>query len=417
MSRKFPRFAAPLFVLGATLLALPLFAETGPAPLSAVADPGAVAADPGPASEADPVVVTVDGAAIRESELLADLDERVNIYAAESAKKGLIYDESSRPQTRDFYREQALNTLLVRRLTASRLAADGIEITEAEVDAAFEAKLRERGQTRAEAEAEIAEQGKSMAGVRTRIRWNNLAVRKLYERHATPRKTVTEEEARLIYLASPEEYLQEHERRVSRILIIATPEHDAGFRAAARVRAEAILARLRSGVDFAALAREHSEDDYTRAKGGDRGWSKRGFVTAPGNDPFGDAAFAIKKVGDISDVVETIDGYEIILLTGLREERQKPFEEVKAEIIAKKEYNHIGVFWDAFAAGLKKQADIRWSPAELARREEKARRDREFLASQKTGDAASSVGGAGPAAPENFVRLRPADNTRTGATP
>jgi len=405
MPQTFSPAALAALALGAALSSPALFAEPGSSPLSAPASDSAApfaGSASRPPAETDPVLVTVAGVPIRERELLAELDERVNIYAAESAKKGLIYDESSRPQTREFYRERALENLIVRRLAAARLAADGIEITEAEVDAAFEAKLRERGQTRAEAEAEIAAQGKTMAGVRDRIRWNNLAVRKLYQRHAQPRRTVTEEEARLVYLADPREYRQEHERRVSRILIIATPEHDAAFRAAARVRAEAILARLRAGEDFAALARAHSEDSHTRAKGGDRGWSPRGFVTAPGNDPFGDAAFALGKVGDLSEVVETLDGYELIRLTGLREERQKTFDEVKGEIIAKKEHSHIGVFWDAFVDGMKKQAEIRWSPAELARREEKARRDRDFLA----GNTAKTVPEAN-VAPAEFFRPRP----------
>ncbi len=400
MPRTPSRAVARLLALGLVFPIPALFAES-----SAVA-PITVSST----SEVDPVVVTVDGAPIRESELLADLDERVNIYAAESARKGLIYDESSRPQTRDFYRERALENLIVRRLVAARLAADGIVITEADVDAAFEAKLRERGQTRAEAEAEIAEQGKSMAGVRERIRWNNLAVRRLHERHATDGKAFTEEDARLVYLAHPEEFRQEHERRVRRILIIASPEHDAAFRAAARARAEALLARHRAGEDFAALAREQSEDAHTRAKGGDRGWSPRGFVTAPGNDPFGAVAFALKRVGDISEVVETLDGYEIIQLTGLREERKKTFDEVKQEIIAKKEYARIGAFWDGFANRLKQKADIRWSPAELARREEKARQEREYAAGQ-------AAGGGAPAAPADFVRLRPAAEIGAGATP
>ncbi len=361
-----------------------------------------------PVPDLDHVVVTVNGVPVTEREVLAEVDERIGIYAAESLQKGLIYDESSRTATRDFFRDEVLNVLIVRRLAAERLAADGIEITEADVDAAFEEKLRERGQTRAEAEAEIAEQGKTMAGVRTRIRWNNLAVRRLHEKHAPERRRFTEQEARAVYLARPDEFHQQHERRVSRILFVATSEHDAERHARARARAGEVLARLRAGEDFASLARAHCEDAITRARGGDRGWSPRGFVTAPGNDPFGDAAFALEKVGDMTGIVRTLDGYEIILLTGLREERRKSFEEVKDEIIAKREFLHIGEFWDRFAGGMKKNADLRWSPREIARREENARRDREFIAgnSAQPEPAAEPANHATP--PTDFVRRRPA---------
>ena len=251
-----------------------------------------------------------------------------------------------------------------------------------------------------------------MAGVRARIRWNNLAVRRLYERHAAERRRFTEQEAKMVYLADPDEFRQEHERRVSRILFVATSEHDAGRHAEARARAEKALDRVRAGEDFAAVARELSEDLLTRPRGGDRGWSPRGHVTAPGNDPFGDAAFALGKTGDMTGIVQTLDGYEIILLTGVREERQKPFEEVKKEIIAKREYLYVGEFWDRFVGAMKKNADVRWSAFEIARREENARREREFLASSAAvtpPEATTEARAQAAAAPADFVRLRPAN--------
>ena len=356
-------------------------------------------------ADTDPekIVVTVNGTPILEKQILAEADERINIYAARTGAKGLVYEESSRGQTRDFLRDEVINALIGRILTGEQLKADGIEITEADIDAFYVAKLKARGQTAAEAEKEIAAQGKSMQGVRDRIRWNNLAVQKLYAVHDQRKRTFSEEQARLVYQADPGAYKQEHERRVSRILIIATPDHDAAFRKAARERAEAVLARARAGEDFAALVRECSEDEFTRKRDGDRGWSPRGFVTAPGNDPFGDAAFALKAVGDLSGIVETLDGYEIIKLTGLREERQKTFDEVKNDIIAQKNYYYIGDFWDDFSARMKQKARIEFSPEELARKAEKERKEREYLATQATQSPPEAA-----APPTDFVRKRPA---------
>lgn len=335
-----------------------------------------------PATPVDPdkVVVTVNGTPILEKEVLAEVDERINIYAAQSLTKGLIYEESSRDLTRAFYRDEVIEVLIGRLLTAEQLKADGTEITEADVDAAFLAKAKEKDQTPEQAAQEIAEQGKSMRAVREKIRWNNLAIRKLYELHDARKRHFSVAQARLVYDADLENYRQEHERRVSRILILATPDHDAEFHKTAKERAEALLQRVKAGEDFAELAGTYSEDILTKKRGGDRGWSPRGHVTAPGNDPFGDAAFALQKVGDVSEVVKTLDGYEIIKLTGLREERQKTFDEVKNQIIAQKDYYYIGEFWDSFAAKLKQNARVEWSPEEIARKEEKERRDKEFLA-------------------------------------
>ncbi len=272
------------------------------------------------------VLVTVNGTAIREKQVIEEADKRINAEAARSAAGGLIYEESSRETTRAFMRDDVLHTLIERQLIAGQLQADHLEITDAEVDACFLARARQHGQTAGQAEQEIKAQGKTLRDVKERLRWHTVGVEKLYAAHAKNKKTLTEAEARQLYAANPGDYVQEHERRVSRILINASPDAPEADKKAARARAEELLKRIKAGEDFAALARAYSEDGFSKTRGGDRGWSPRGFVTAPGNDPFGDAAFAMKNIGDLSGVVETLDGYEIIQLTGIKEARQKSFD-------------------------------------------------------------------------------------------
>ena len=219
------------------------------------------------------VLVTVNGTAIRERQVTEEADKRIDAEAAQSASQGLIYDESERNTTRAFLRDEVLHTLIERRLIAHQLKTDHIEITDAEVNACFLARARERGQTPAEAEAQIKEQGKTLPDVKERIRWHTLGVEKLYLAHAKGRKELTEAEALQLYTESPAEYRQEDERRVSRILINASPDLDAATRKAARTKAEELLARIKAGEDFAAVVKAHSEDLSARARGGDRGWS------------------------------------------------------------------------------------------------------------------------------------------------
>jgi parvulin-like peptidyl-prolyl isomerase len=73
-----------------------------------------------------------------------------------------------------------------------------------------------------------------------------------------------------------------------------------------RRKAEEVLRRAKAGEDFAALARQYSEDT-TSADGGDLGWFGRGTMVKP----FEDAAFALKE-GEISGLVETQFGLHII---------------------------------------------------------------------------------------------------------
>ena len=75
----------------------------------------------------------------------------------------------------------------------------------------------------------------------------------------------------------------------------------------ARAKAESIRVRILAGEDFAAIARQESDDPGTRNNGGDLGEIRRG-ITVPA---FEQAAFAL-KAGDISEPVRTIFGYHII---------------------------------------------------------------------------------------------------------
>ena len=93
--------------------------------------------------------------------------------------------------------------------------------------------------------------------------------------------------------------------RVSHILVsVRSPDDEP----AARAKAQGLLQQLRSGGDFAELARAHSEDPVSAAAGGDLGFFGRGKMMPE----FEKAAFALKP-GELSDLVVTPFGYHIIL--------------------------------------------------------------------------------------------------------
>jgi hypothetical protein len=86
----------------------------------------------------------------------------------------------------------------------------------------------------------------------------------------------------------------------------------------------------------------------------------------------------MKEIGEISEVVETPDGFEIIKLTGIREARQKTFDEVKEQIIERERHWEIGNFWEQYAADMRAKANIVWDPEEKLRRDKKEARDRKY---------------------------------------
>jgi peptidyl-prolyl cis-trans isomerase SurA len=75
----------------------------------------------------------------------------------------------------------------------------------------------------------------------------------------------------------------------------------------ARTLADTLLARLRRGADFAALAKQYSDDPGSKEQGGELGWFRRGMMVPQ----FDRVAFSLKP-GQISDVVQTSFGFHII---------------------------------------------------------------------------------------------------------
>lgn len=135
----------------------------------------------------------------------------------------------------------------------------------------------------------------------------------------------------------------EKQVRARHILIKAEESASAEAKAEVRKKIEQLLARARKGEDFAALARDHSEDSGSAKKGGDLGFNPKGRMVKP----FDDAQFALKP-GEISDVVSSNFGFHVIKVEAVRE-GDVPLAEAKRELAEK-------LYLDRHAAELAKRA-------------------------------------------------------------
>jgi peptidyl-prolyl cis-trans isomerase D len=117
------------------------------------------------------------------------------------------------------------------------------------------------------------------------------------------------------------------QRQASHLLVRVGVNDDAEAQRRASEMAQDLAAQARAGKDFAALAREHSDDVGSKGAGGDLGWTEKGgFAPA-----FEEALFTMDK-GAISDPVKTEEGYHVIWLRDVQPERAKSFDEVRGEL-------------------------------------------------------------------------------------
>ena len=155
---------------------------------------------------------------------------------------------------------------------------------------------------------------------------------------------VTDAEAKKIYDKKVGEIKPVEEVRALHILVAKKEE------------ADELVAKLKAGGDFAALAKEKSTDTGSGAQGGDLGYFAKGQMVKP----FEDAAWAL-KANEVSAPVQSQFGWHVIKMLDKRSKPAPAFETVKDGIlnslVQQKAQEIIG--------GLHKAAKIEYVDADL----------------------------------------------------
>lgn len=150
----------------------------------------------------------------------------------------------------------------------------------------------------------------------TRPEQYKLSYLELSAQQLVDKQTVSDEEMQQYYQENQERYSTPEQRQISHILL--KDEQDA----------QAVLAKIHDGADFATLAKQRSEDSGSAKEGGSLGWIQAGSM----DEHVEDAAFGLSNVGDVSDVVQSNFGYHIVKLDAVKPAQVKPFDDVKAAI-------------------------------------------------------------------------------------
>lgn len=204
-------------------------------------------------------------------------------------------------------RERAREGLIEQKLLAQEARRRKVEVDPEEVNAEI-ARLKELGVD--------AEDRRDL--IRERLRVSQLL------RRLQSARSITPEQVREYYEKHPDDFVLRERRNVS-VLGVYASSHG-GDKAKAKEKAAELLGRLSKGEDFAALAKKHSDAPYAD-KGGDWGWVKRGTLVSPL-----DETAAKLKPGEVSDLVETDDGYLIVKVAGVQPATRQSLAEARREI-------------------------------------------------------------------------------------
>jgi peptidyl-prolyl cis-trans isomerase D len=134
---------------------------------------------------------------------------------------------------------------------------------------------------------------------------------------------VTDADIDAFYKQNLQQYQTPEEVRASHILFKTEGKTEADVQA----KADEVLKRAKAGEDFAALAKQYSEDESNSATGGDLNYFPRGAMVGE----FENAAFSM-KTGEISDLVKTSFGFHIIKKVDHKQATTRPVGEVRSEL-------------------------------------------------------------------------------------
>ena len=138
---------------------------------------------------------------------------------------------------------------------------------------------------------------------------------------------VSDKEIEEYYRKHKDDFKEKESVKAQHILVKVNKEDDKKAWSAAKKKAEMIRKKAVNGADFAALAKEYSDDPGSKNNGGELGFFTRGRMVPE----FEKAAFSLKK-GEISEPVKTAFGYHIIKLEDRKKAHQKTLDETKEQI-------------------------------------------------------------------------------------
>ena len=337
--RIFPLIVA-LVVCGCSRSSTEAAAATTPETTPQAAAQNAPAAPkPVPAQIPD-VLAHVNG----EDVTKADLDRAVQ--ALEARAGGPVPAEQ-----RDQVVRGVLDQLIGYKVLVQETRARKVAVPDADVDARI-GQIRGQFPSEAEFTQMLTQRNLTLEQVKSDAR-QDMAIAKLIEDEIALKVAVKPEQVTDFYAKNPDQFKQGESVRASHILISVPKGADAAAKAQARDKAEQVLKEVKGGGDFAALAKQHSADPGSAAKGGDLGFFQQGQMVGP----FNDAAFSLAP-GAISDLVETDFGFHIIKVAEKKEGRTIPLEEVRPQVEQYLERLNRQEQTETFVNGLKAKGKI-----------------------------------------------------------
>jgi peptidyl-prolyl cis-trans isomerase SurA len=341
--RKLAVIAA--FCAALALGTLPLAAQDKPADKPQAKPPAPVLEKPGMVPEAEkdaavaPAKKAVDPNAGRTvEEIIARVNNEI-ITRSEFDKARQTADEDARQECQgrctpeqlkaniDGREKTTLRDLIDQSLLVQRAKDMGISVEPELIKRLDQIRIENKLPSMEELEKAVSAQGLNWEDFKNNIR-STLLTQRVISSEVGSHITISDDEVSKYYEAHKAEYVRPEQVALREIEVSTqgkTPEELPDL----KKKAETALKRVKDGEDFGEMAKRFS-DGSTKAQGGFLGIYKRGELSKE----LEDTVFKMKK-SDLTEVMETKQGYLVLQVLEHYDEGQQSLAKVKPEIMDK----------------------------------------------------------------------------------
>jgi len=249
-------------------------------------------------------------------------------------------------------RQKMLDKLIGDHLTDQEIARLQLTVSEKEIDDAIEHVKKINYLTDETLREALSRDGLTMADYRNEIK-NQILRPRLINYEVKSKIIITNEDIDANYHAHPEKYGEVKKYQLRTIMMPVADMTIDELKVGIKEKMEGIHKRLVKGESFLSLANEFS-DPALSTDGGNLGLFKLDDLS-----PVYQQAIKGLSGGQFTDVLETPNGYQILYVEKIMEEKGKSLEDVSEEISEKLYNDVVNERFNAWLEGLRKKSDIR----------------------------------------------------------
>ncbi len=196
-------------------------------------------------------------------------------------------------------------------------------------------------------------QGSSLRQVRLAWAKDQLA-RQFVQQDLNVDQTVTHQEMLDEYLANKEKYAIRARSKWEQIMVRFDKFES---RTAAKKQLSELGNKIIYGAGFAAIAKEHS-DGFHASEGGQHDWTGKGALVLKEID---EAIFTL-PIGELSDIIESRDGFHIVRVLERSEASHTPFTEAQLEIKKRLKDDKINKAFEKHLKSVRERIPVEYFP-------------------------------------------------------